>query len=102
MCPPEVKAQLTLLSKVDERTKAIDATTKDTQKDVKALLADADDGPHTLLEQPDMRNMWKKKFKSNESVQWNTFWAAFPNKLEIDNNDVKVGPAWGASGGGRG
>lgn len=38
-------------------------------------------GPHCLIQQPDMRLFWWRTFGSQEEVTWDVFWSRFPKDL---------------------
>lgn len=43
--------------------------------------ASAQQGPHCLMQQPDMRLFWWRCFGLQEEVAWDVFWSRFPKDL---------------------
>ncbi len=38
-------------------------------------------GPHSLIQQPDMRLFWWRCFEKQEEITWDMFWLRFPKDL---------------------
>ena len=79
------------LNQMRTMSKKMDDMMLQMQGALRANAADADEGPHNIIEHDNLKTLWREKFQRKEKVDWDMFFTVFPRQTpSVDVEEINV------------